>query len=178
MPSARRRPLVPAHLQQEPGLCRIPAAEFGRLPLALRVRILGTVIAHFGGSAARAGRAGTACPGHGGRNLSRRTLGGALAWRRQTAIPHRPRAGAHRSASGRRCRRRARSLGPALSGHGAARLDSFSRCRVRGAAALARRAGGGLRCPAGGETAGWQPGSGPARPEGGVTARFVAYLAA
>ena len=151
-----------AHLEQEPGLCRFPAAGFGCLPLALRVRILGTVIAHFGGGGtperaelerlAEAMAAGT---------LSRRTLGGALAWRRQASILIGARAGTHRSATRRRTGGGPARLGPALSGHGAARLGGASRRRVRGAAALTRRAGGGVRCPAGGETAGRKHGSGP-----------------
>ena len=151
-----------AHLEQEPGLCRFPAAGFGCLPLALRVRILGTVIAHFGGGGtperaelerlAEAMAAGT---------LSRRTLGGALAWRRQASILIGREPGTHRSATRRRTGGGPARLGPALSGHRAAWLGGASRRRVRCAAALTRRAGGGVRCPAGGETAGRKHGSGP-----------------
>ncbi len=95
-------------------------------PLALRVRILGTVIAHFGGSAAperaeleRLVQAMAAVTCRGGRSAAPWPGGG----KRRS---HRPRAGAHRSASGRGAAGGPDRLGPALSGHGAARLDSFS----------------------------------------------------
>jgi tRNA(Ile)-lysidine synthase len=168
-----------AHLEQEPGLCRFPAADFGRLPLALRVRILGAVITHFGGGAtperaelerlAAAMAAGT---------LSRRTLGGALVWRRQASIligrePARidPRPVAVPQAGALVWDRRYLVTAPPGSAvlpavvSGVPRPSRAVPAVVFGAQPVVKLPDGSLVLA-------------PSRPDGGVTARFVAYLAA
>ena len=168
-----------AHLAQQPGLCRIPAAEFGRLPLALRVRILGTVIAHYGGSGsperaelerlAEAVTAGT---------LSRRTLGGALAWRRETSIhigrePARidPRPVAVPAAGQIVWDRRYLVTAPPGSTVFPAAVSGVPR-PSRDVPAVVFGAQPVVKLPDGSMVLA------PARPDGGVAARFVAYLAA
>jgi tRNA(Ile)-lysidine synthase len=168
-----------AHLEQEPGLCRFPAADFGRLPLALRVRILGDVIAHFGGGGtperaelerlAEAMAAGT---------LSRRTLGGALAWRRQASIligrePARidPRPVAVPAAGQLVWDRRYLVTAPPGSAVLPAAVSGVPR-PSRDVPAVVFGAQPVVKLPDGSMVLA------PSRPDGGVTARFVAYLAA
>jgi tRNA(Ile)-lysidine synthase len=168
-----------ANVEQEPGLCRLPAAGFSSLPLALRVRILGDVIAHFGGggSPERAELERLAAAMAGG-TLSRRTLGGALAWRRQASFligrePARvdPRPVAVPQAGQLFWDRRYLVTAPPGSAVLPAAVSGVPR-PSRDVPAVVFGAQPVVKLPDGSLVLAQM------RPDGGVTARFVAYLAA